>query len=99
MQIALAILLTIITVGDQWEMTFQPHQDNVAAVIVTECDPPKPFFAYNRVDIDGRDVRASMRKVPTPDGASCRVIGQVIRNDGDDPSREYVGETVIMSGV
>ena len=57
------LLLLIIAVDGMWEVVWEPHEANVALVVVTRCDGRVPFFAYNRIDITPAQSSAQMRQV------------------------------------
>lgn len=82
--------------GAAWRLTFQPNQENVGLVLITECKGREPFYAYDRFDIPPTASQAWMRRQPTPKGARCTVVAWVVRNASDDPQQEYASESSLV---
>jgi hypothetical protein len=81
----------------QWKVSWAPHADNKAIVIVTRCESGKPFFAYNRFDITPEMDSATVSRVVIPEGSSaCWAGAEVLRNEGDDPTQEYRAEWAMV---
>ncbi len=96
----ISLLLILVTaVGLQWDITFEPHADNIGVIVVTDCKGKVPYFAYDRVDlVEEFQSHIRMRRQPTPKGARCTVMASVMRvvEGDDDPAHEYIGESVIV---
>lgn len=90
-----AIWIILLATINSWIVEFNPHPDNVAVTLVTTCyEGNTPYFAYNRMDIDPTTTRMTFRRQPTPDGASCRVVTELLRTlTPDNPTSEFVAES------
>lgn len=104
MEVALALLavLTVHQDGPWYRFAFAAHRENVGVRAVTQCKGDDPFFATNYVDVEPDWTVAQMRRVPTPVGARCTVVGYVMRNTAGregSPDLDYVGESVVIVQV
>ena len=89
-------LATILSVPSGWEITWSPHPDNTHLQVVYTCPETKSsprFQAVNRWDILPTDGYAKTRRVPTPNGQSCSVSVEIIRED------ETVGESTYTTST
>jgi len=90
----LQLLLIMLSIGEFWNISFQAHPENVGVIVVTKCGGKEPISGYNWVDISPTDTSARVRKIWTPEGATCFYIAQVMRSSpGSGPNQEYVGES------
>lgn len=89
--------IMLLATMDSWVVEFNPHPDNVGVTLVTTCFGAKPYFAYNRMDIDSSTRRMSFRRQPTPEGETCRVTTELLRNlTPNDPTTEFVAESAVQ---
>lgn len=89
-----ALALTIVAIeGGLWEITWTPHPDNKALIIVYNCQGGTPFFAYNRFDILPDRSRTRVRRVYIPEGsAACWAGAEIVRSETGDVGDEYRAE-------
>ena len=94
----LCSLLLLAAIGSDWQATWTPHAENVALLLVTECDQRHPFRAVQRFDIEPGASTARFVRLDVPDGAQCYVSGYVMRNPEPlNPEKEYSGEATVVS--
>lgn len=89
------LLIVILYSANGWVVSWEAHEDNVAVVVVTECDNPA-FVAYNRQDVDAKQNRTTFRRHRVPDGAKCFVTAMLMRNTDVSPEG-YAAEVAYTS--
>jgi hypothetical protein len=88
----LLIWVSLVAVNGGWGVRFDPHPNNVAVTLVTECEQ---FFAFNRHELEPGDSNVWFVRADAGNGAYCVVRVGVVRRPADrmdDPTAEYVAE-------
>jgi len=92
----IAALVTIVAVGDSWRIDLMPHPDNTHVEVVTQCKAGESFLAFNTFEISSDQSVLTIRRVPVPrESHDCWIGVRVVRNAGDDPTKDYTGEYTI----
>ena len=90
MKALVTTLLTIMSVGQEWQVNFTPHPENKRIHITYVCEKSS-FWAVNEFEIKPTDNHAYVHRLTTPEGVRCNVTALIIRY-GEDPTKDYIGE-------
>ena len=91
---ALIMAVILLARGALWDVQFTPHALNKTVQVVTRCSSGTPFFALSTYEVTPtqRTLQAIRHRVPDAESKDCWVGVEVLRNDGDDPTQDYIGE-------
>ena len=90
---ALLLAVTLMARGAVWDVQFLPHALNKTVQVVTRCSSGTPFFALNTYEVTPTQSTLQALRHQLPEEASdCWVGAEVLRNEGDDPTQDYIGE-------
>lgn len=98
----LAVVLSVANAGQDWTIHFSAHSENVGIEIWQRCYVGSKLVwnTVNRVDVEPAwtEVTTHRETRGIPRGASCAADFQVIRNNTDDPNKDYPapGESAVI---
>ncbi len=90
----LLVWIAVVSLAGGWEVTFDPHPNNVALTTVISCFEAggAGWWALNRREIEPSDTRVFVRMPDVPYDVNCEVIFYRMVNTTDDPDNEVAAE-------